>query len=430
MPRSFRFIQKKRGDRRTGSHQLGAAGQAFLFASFLLGGGVSLGLTIANHTIPEWRINHDYVPHACRVLGKRVVEVPDERGGFRPELWLQFALGKDEYATWGYDGGGLVTADRERCEQRLAEFEVGREYACWYDPLDPNQAVLVRDYTLAAWLRLLLPIPFLVVGGGGLAFVVVNWGKSAERRVVLARRTAQLDLLQTGESADHAFPTLPADTAIINSPGTRLRYRLPPVRPGWRLWSLVAASIVWNGVLAVLIVMTLNSAVGGGSHLVLAAFMLPFLAAGGWMAAVLVRKMVQAMRVGPTVVEISTHPWRPAGRFEVFASQAGRLRLDVWRLALVCEEEATFSQGTNKRTESRRVFEQELFRRDNVDLDAAGILEHQCEIVTPAAAMHSFESAHNKIRWQLVVTGQAGPKTGFERAFLVHFHPLARVGDR
>jgi hypothetical protein len=429
LARPFRFIQKKRGDRRTGSRQLGRAGQAIIFGLIFAGGGLSLGLTVANHTIPEWRINHDYAPAACVVRGKRVSTVKVERGGFRPEFLMRFTLPDGEYETWGYDGGGFIAASRDGCQAVLGQFDVDGEYACWYDPIDPSQAVLVRGYTFSAWLRLLLPLPLLVVGGGGLALIVVQWGKSAERRAAHARRGDPLAAHPDRNGESRPFPTVPDGAALTNSPGTRLRFRLPPARPGWRLWSLSAAFLVWNGVLAVLIAMALGSAGDGASRWLMLAAVTPFLTAGAWMAFILLKKIVEALRVGPTIVEISDHPWHPGGTFTAFASQAGKLRLASWRVLLVCEEEATFSQGTNKRTESRRVYERELCRRERATVNSRTPLEAECEIVVPANAMHSFESGHNRIRWQLVVTGKGDRQTTFERAFSVHIRPVARNGD-
>ena len=73
---------------------------------------------------------------------------------------------------------------------------------------------------------------------------------------LLTQRAAQLDLFEVDASQPRTFPTVPADSNLTNSPGTTLAYRLPPaVTSGWRLLAVLAASLLWNGVVAIFIVM-------------------------------------------------------------------------------------------------------------------------------------------------------------------------------
>ena len=65
----------------------------------------------------------------------------------------------------------------------------------WYDPLNPTVAVLVRGYSWFAWLLLLVPSGFILIGGGGLMYTLWHWGKSAEHRAVRGQ-LGRLDLFE------------------------------------------------------------------------------------------------------------------------------------------------------------------------------------------------------------------------------------------
>src|SRR5262249_15398113 len=106
---------------------------------------------------------------------------------------------------------------------------------------------------------------------------------------------------------------------------------------------------------------------------------------------------------------------------ELFIEQAGNLSVERFRVLLVCDEEATYRQGTNARTATRRVYEQEVYRRDKAASQPG--LQIRTEIEIPAAAMHSFRSEHNQVCWKLLVSGEVARRGDFERSFLLHVYP-------
>jgi hypothetical protein len=130
--------------------------------------------------------------------------------------------------------------------------------------------------------------------------------------------------------------------------------------------------------------------------------------------------------IGVTLVEISDHPLYPGGKYEVFISQSGRLKIKTFRVLFVCDEEATYHQGTNTRTARQRVCEQELFRRDNFEIQSGDPFETQVALEVCEGAMHSFTSANNQIGWKIFVRGEVEGKPDYERAFLVTVYPAGR----
>ena len=73
MVRLPRFFGKKRGHRRTGSPAWASLGDGAFHAVLLAAGLVFGGLLLSGVAVPEWRMNHDFVPVTCTVIGKGLV---------------------------------------------------------------------------------------------------------------------------------------------------------------------------------------------------------------------------------------------------------------------------------------------------------------------------------------------------------------------
>lgn len=427
MARYFRFYGKKRGDRWTGSRKLGSAGFGCFFALFFLAGCVSLPLFFLKYTVQELRVNRDFVEHTCQLLDKRIAENRSAGGvTYAPRFHIRYTIDGRPYTRWtGYDITDVHTGDRSRSQAVLDRFQVGREYPCWRDPRDPGRVVLSRGYTWFAWMMLLVPTTFIAIGGGGLFYGLTGWGISAERRAALARRTSGLDLFDATAGAAQKLPNVPRDADLTNSPGTTLAFRLPTASAGWSLLVLLVVSLVWNGVVAVFVTMAVRGHVQGAPDWFMTIFIIPFALAGIGLVVAFLRQLLITTGVGPTIIEISEHPLYPAGEYEVFVSQAGRLTVNNLCVLLVCDEEAVYRQGTDTRTATRRVYEAEIFRRDGFEIVQGMPFETRLRVQVPGQAMHSFQADHNKVHWRLVVKGDVAGWPNFERGFLVHVWPGA-----
>lgn len=425
MARSFRLYGKKRGHRRTGSPVIGSVGEALFFALFLLLGCGGLIAIFATLVVPEWRVNHVFVQHPCTVLAKQVGQIKGEDGTlYRPEIQIEYQISGETYRVWTYDIRHAYSAGKQDKQKILEDFAVGQLCACWYNPADPSQAVLVRGYNWWLWLTFIVPVSFILIGGGGLIYTALGWGKSAERRAALAKRTAELDLFDMTGQAKSDYPHIPVDSNITNSPGTTLAFRLPTdVSSAWALFATLTACILWNGIIAGFAAAAAHSHLEGRPDWFLTFFVIPFLVIGIGLILFFLRQLVLATGIGPTLLEISDHPIHPGRSYRFLLSQAGRLKLNSLELLLVCEEEATYRQGTDTRTEACRVFQESVFRRENFEVRPGVPFEVECEWVMPSGVMHSFTSEHNEVNWRLIVKGDAKGWPGFERSFPVIVYP-------
>ncbi len=425
MARSFRFYEKKRGDRRTGSKILGSAGEALFLGAFCLLGCAGLVLIAVTLVIPEWRANHVFVEHTCVVLDKQVGKREGEKGTlYRPEVRIQYEVDGETHVLWAYDIRGAYSTGEEDKRAILSEFSVGRRYPCWYDPSDPRVAVVVRGYSWWFWPVLSIPVSFLLIAGARLIYTMLHWGKSAEHRAVRGIRTAQRDLLDAADRLTHDFPNVPAPTHITDSPGTTLAFRLPVTSSSaWTLGVWLAACLLWNGVVAVFAWMAVDGLLEGSPDWFLIFVLLPFAVVGIGLIVFFFRQLLLATGIGPTLLEISDQPLYPGRTYELHLSQSGRLKVKSLDVALVCEEEATYRHGTNTRTESHRVYRQPAFRREGFEVGHGAPFAARFPVEIPAVAMHTFRSEHNEIQWKFIVRGEVAGRPDFERSFPVIVYP-------
>ncbi len=310
-----RFFAKKRGHRQTGSGVWGSVGEALFHAALIVTGLAFGGLLVTGVAVPEWRINHDFLPAEGVVVGKGLARRESRRGSgletsWQPCLRMRYADSAGVRESWAVRG----PADSRRLAalRRLDEITLGEEMACWFDPQDPETVVLERGYNWWMWmLTLLLPGALLAFGSAGLWRFLLRWGKSEERQAAARRISDPLAGKPTGE---RHFPGIPPCDDLVNSPGTMLRFRLP----GFGLFA-----VLWNVVLALLAVNAGLDLLGGRADWLLLVVLVPFAVVGGIGIVVFVRRLVLTTAVGPTQLEISDHPLRPGQRYEVLLGQGG-----------------------------------------------------------------------------------------------------------
>lgn len=288
----------------------------------------------------------------------------------------------------------------------------------------------VRQPGFGFWLMVLVVVSFMLIGGSGVVYTVLQLGTSAERRSALASRAAQFDLISDALPVRREYPTIPPDANLTNSPGVRLAYRLPVTHAGpWVLFVSTAFFLVWNGIAVVLGMVALRGHFAERPDWYLSGFVLALAAIGLWATYFFVHQVGRHTGIGPTTVEISDHPLRPAHTYALHLSQTGRLHLRSFQVLLVCEEEATYRQGTDLRTERCRVCEQELFCRREFRIEPGETFEVECRLPVPAQAMHSLQTNHNAVHWMVLVRSDATSWPLIERSFPVVVLPADEAED-
>jgi len=124
-------------------------------------------------------------------------------------------------------------------------------------------------------------------------------------------------------------------------------------------------------------------------------------------------------------VEISDHPLRPGGRYRLYVSQGGPLKVNSLAVSLVSTESARYRQGTNAHTDTKMVRREVLFLNEGFQIERGMPFEARTEFSVPTGVMHSFEGGNNKVEWKLLVNGDIAGWPDFEHEFPVLVLPAS-----
>jgi hypothetical protein len=279
-------------------------------------------------------------------------------------------------------------------------------------------------FGVGGWLLILVTTSSIVLGGGGLIWSVLRIGTSLERRSAMARQAADTDFVHAAVPRPRNYPTVPTYDGLTNSPGIELAYRLPATQsPGWRLLATTIFAMLWCFVVFLLTASVIRGHADGRHEWLLTALLAAFWAVCFWSVREFLQLLMQSSGMGQTTIEISDLPLVPGRAYQASLVQNGNVAMRSLEVWLICEEEATFTQGTDIRTETREVYRQSCFERQHFTIETNEPFSDVCHIVVPLSAMHSFQSAHNVVRWKLVVRGEAEKWPVFQRGFPVVVYP-------
>ncbi len=305
-------------------------------------------------------------------------------------------------------------------------------------------------YTSVGFFALQLFVALFLIGIGTYFIARLLWhtGVSLERRGALASRANELEILNEIRKRREDLPTIPRDAAPPLR-GNRRAFRLiPTARNIWALLSSGFFSIILVAIATVLSIIVATSFGFGSTEWssqleqrlarnqldtfssrpwLAVAWLVPIALASAWSIYQFFRQLMKLIGIGPTAIEVSDYPLHPGELCTVSLSQAGRVRLKLLDVTLVCQEEATFNEGTDVRTEKSNVLSQRLYRQRGITLGARQPHEAEFQLRIPNDAMHSFKSQNNRVQWKIVVTGQAKSWPKLKRNFLVSVHPAAPI---
>lgn len=422
-----RFFAKKRGDRRTGSQAWGSVGEAAFFGSLLVAGLAFGLLLLSGVAVPEWRMNHDFIETKGTVIATGLIrrQFEDPPGSthttWSPCARVRYSAQGQQREAWSRPATTDARAERAVAVAALAQRTIGEEVVCWFDPQDASIIVLERGYNWWMWLlTLLLPGALVALGGAGVLRAGRSWGKSEEHRAAAIGLPKWLAPSPPAVADAAGFPGVPTCDDQTNSPGTILRYRLPIESPeSWALLGFGLFAVLWNAVVVVLAIGAGLDLMGGRIDWLLLGLLVPFLGVGVGGVMLFVRMFVQATAVGPTQMEISDHPLHPGGRYDILVAQGGTGIFRRLEVTLEAEEQATFRQGTDTRTERVVVWRQSVKTWHDIELSPGARFESQGSLKIPVDAMHSFHAEHNIISWRFVITAEPARWPGFRRVFPV-----------
>jgi len=451
LSKTFRLFGNKMRGRSSVSQFPGSLGETVVFASLWVVGCATFLILLFSAIIPEVQVNWEYAQTICEIRDYRIEKIRDgQRSQYRPALQIHYKVEGESFTIWAFDLSRLRSSDDSLYRDEVSAWQalrpfyrnelsfegdkdsiIGRKFLCWYDPNDPKNVVLLRGYRFAPLLTILLVFALVVVATIGLILRLIALGKSPERRAGSSTTTRRcLRMVDPVDGTERDYPTVPDVTALNDSPGTRLDYRLPVIdaAAGLTFWLLLVA-IAWNALMAVFVMMFFHSIISGSPDWHLFAFIIPFLGIGIAIVVRLLKRIRSLSNVGPTLVEISMHPLHPGDACRVHISQSCAGDIEQFEVSLICEESSVYRQGTNVLSDSQIVFRRRLISRPAIECRRNESYEIDATLTVPDGAMHSFESPSNSIRWKLLVEGQPPGNQPLRRELPVVICPSTRRSD-
>jgi len=291
----------------------------------------------------------------------------------------------------------------------VAQYEAMPKPICYVNPKHPSEAVLKRGFH-AKLLLALFPLPFILVGLGGIYYTLRSkkWTASGV----------------TAWMPENCRPTADDDVSMLRQGDASPVVLRAKHSPWAKLIGVILFAVIWNGVISVLVFQVVGSFRQGHPRWGMMLFSLPFVLVGFGALAFVVYQFLALFNPRPTL-EFSSSTIPLGGAAELGWSFTGRThRIGEFTVILRGVEQATYRRGTRTYTDRNAFYEMELYKTSSAASVAAG----QVGFVLPQETMHSFEAENNKIFWSLDIHGDIKKWPDVKESFQITVVPAAVVG--
>ena len=284
-----------------------------------------------------------------------------------------------------------VSGGRKSAKNRLAEHPIHSETEIFYNPSDPQQSVMNRDL---GWGIAFGFIPLIFVGIGSVVLFGVlrlGWGKTAK-----AATNPNLMSQSTMASQNLAASANNASQDLDNAFDGPQKLK-PETSRLATFFIVLVICLIFNGIAMAVGLGIVNNGFNIISMLVSAGFGLAGLG-------LLAGTLYCFLALFNPVIEIALNNGAvPLGEdldiaWEVIGQAS---RFQKLTIKIQGQEEATYQQGTDTRTDTQvfKIIEvAETNQRDEFQFGTA-------TVNIPLDTMHTFKSEHNEIKWSVVVHG-------------------------
>ena len=374
----------------------GKYGLAALFLIFTaVGGGLlyPLGIKPITRTIDA----RSWVETPCRVLQAEVRSHDSDDGTtYSVHILYQYECNGRTYKCDRYDFIGGSSSGYKGKARVVEQYRTAADPVCYVNPKNPSQAVLQRGFH-AKLLLALFPLPFLLIGVGGLIRIIQGKKDTpaslqSSNAQASARAVDPLSLLRLADAAPAALK--------------------PQFSPRAKLVGAILIAAFWNGIVCVFL------ADAGWFTLI---FLLPFIAIGVGLIALVIYQFLALFNPRP-MLHVSSRSIPLGGSAELrwsFWGQTSRIR--EFTVTLRGVERARYRKGTSTCTDESTFYEMELYRTSNVAQIATG----QIGFVLPRDTMHSFQAENNGIIWSIDLRGDIKSWPDVKESYEIEVTPMA-----
>jgi hypothetical protein len=325
------------------------------------------------------------------------------------------------------------TSSGRRGKQAVVDaYPAGLKTVCYVDPADSSQAVLYRGLTADMWWGL-FPLPFVLVGGGGLLGAAL--GKlnlsTAHRRgpaegAALSTELAGATDNDVGDDEDLGDDYEPADDEAAFDGPDEPRVLKPSASPLGTFIGVTIFACVWNGIVSVFLWHLYQDIQRGNWQWCMILFLTPFVLAGLAIIVGSVYSFAALFNPRPTLT-LSRARIPLGGTAKVswtFSGNSGAIR--TLRVTLKGRETATYRRGTDTHTDEETFYEEVLAET----YDPLEVAEGEAEVRVPDDSMHSFSAGNNQIVWSLHLAGEIPLRPDVKAEFPIDVRPHESFADR
>lgn len=308
----------------------------------------------------------------CTVLSSRVKTHSGDSITYSVDIFYAYQFEGRDYKSNRYGLFGGSSSGYRGKAAVVARYPAGSKAVCYVDPKNPRDAVLKRGL---GWEALFGLLPLVFIGAG-----------------LLVMRSGGLRSKVTGGRQNRPESLEPGGGPTVLKPKSG---------PWMKLGGAILFTLVWNGIVSLLIFHAVDDVRHSSLNWGLALFAVPFVLVG--LAAIGTTVYLAFALANPRCcLRISQSILTPGATLEVSWMFSGSVqRMQKLRIYLEGREEATYRRGTSNTTD-RHVFARLVIAEIDSWME---MNEGRGQCVLPEGVAPSFASSNNKIVWSVKVHG-------------------------
>jgi len=327
----------------------------------------------------------------------------DDGNTYKVHIEYDYFVNDQKYHSNRYEFFDVASSGRSGKEEVVSQFPVGDKALCYVNPDNPEAAVIYRDIHWWLFPLALFPLIFIAVGAGGIIYGVKTWNKA----------DAPLSELAALNKADY----LPKWKARPSEPVT--------LKASFSRWGkvvvIILAAVFWNGIVSVFVMNAAKAWQSGRPEWFLMIFLIPFVAVGLFLAAMIVHQFLAAFNPRP-VLTINSDAVRAGQPLDVGWDLLGKAgKITAFSITLVGTESASYRRGTRTVTDDK-VFAEIPVVTTTREMEMIG---GTATLAIPDDVMHSFIGKSNKITWALKVKGDIPRWPDIDETFSIVILPAS-----
>lgn len=380
---------------------------------FILVGSI-FGYILVYRPISQYLAAKEWSTTACQVISSTVRKHDSSSSDSGPtysiDILYSFFVNGREYRSNRYSFMDYSSSAYNSKSEVVKQYPRGKSFSCYYNPLNPGEAVIKRKL---GWGMLLALVPVVLIFGGfaGLYFIF-------KKKKQVPAYQADFTRASKAKGLGSVFSTADASDSTYKQQGNVI-YLQPKMSRGLKLLAMLAFCIIWNGVITVLIADVLASHRMGKPDWPTTLFAIPFVLVGiGSIVGVIY--FLLAFFNPKVSLSLSPAKLRLGDSFKLSWQITGSTdRIKEFSLTLLGQEEATYTRGTNRHTDREVFYEEKLI----VSSNSLAIKRGSVEAHVPQSTMHSFVARSNRIVWMIKVHGVIDKWPDVVNSYTIQVHP-------